>query len=99
MQNGYLQPALPASKPTPAGYFSATWKRGLLDKFRLLFKPPEAAWRINMARNTELNIDINVTKIVKYTCLAGIAIVAVIFIEKAFKEFVKSPCCTKKCTE
>ena len=52
-----------------------------------------------MARNTELNIDINVTKIVKYTCLAGIAIAAVIFIEKAFKEFVKSPCCTKKCTD
>ncbi len=54
---------------------------------------------VNMARNTELNIDINVTKIVKYTCLAGIAIVAVIFIEKAFKEFVKSPYCTKKCTD
>ena len=37
-----------------------------------------------MARNTELNIDINVTKIVKYTCLAGIAIVAVYFYRKGF---------------
>jgi len=51
-----------------------------------------------MARNTELNIDINVTKIVKYACIAGIVIVAVIFTENAFKEFVKSPSCIKKCT-
>lgn len=51
-----------------------------------------------MGKKTELNIDINVTKIVKYACVAGVVIVAVIFIEKAFKEFVKSPCCSNKCT-
>lgn len=48
-----------------------------------------------MGKKTEVNIDINVTKIVKYACVAGIVIVAVIFMEKAFKEFVKSPCCIK----
>ena len=52
-----------------------------------------------MGKKTELSIDVNVTKIVKYACVAGVVIVAVIFIEKAFKEFVKSPCCTKKCTD
>lgn len=48
-----------------------------------------------MGKNTNVDIDINVTKIVKYACVAGVVIVAVIFIEKAFKEFVKSPCCAK----
>lgn len=52
-----------------------------------------------MSRKTDVNIDINVTKIVKYVCIAGIVIVAVIFTEKAFKEFVKSPSCIKKCTD
>ena len=51
-----------------------------------------------MCKKTELNIDINVTKIVKYACVAGGVIVAVINIKKAFKEFVKSPCCASKCT-
>ena len=51
-----------------------------------------------MGKKTELSIDVNVTKIVKYACVAGVVIVAVIFIEKAFKEFVKSPCCDNKCT-
>lgn len=48
-----------------------------------------------MCRNTDVNIDVNVTKIVKYACVAGVVIVTVIFAEKAFKEFVKSPCNTK----
>ena len=41
----------------------------------------------------------NGKSLVRILFVAGIAIVAVIFIEKAFKEFVKSPCCTKKCTD
>lgn len=49
-----------------------------------------------MDRKTQVNIDINVTKIVKYVCIAGVVIVTVVFAEKAFKEFVKSPCCTRK---
>ncbi|MFG6394028.1 MAG: hypothetical protein K1W24_07620 [Lachnospiraceae bacterium] len=49
-----------------------------------------------MDRKTQVNIDINVTKIVKYACIAGVVIVTVVFAEKAFKEFVKSPCCTRK---
>ena len=51
-----------------------------------------------MDKKTNVNIDINVTKIVKYACIAGIVIESVIFTEKAFKEFVKSPSCIKKCT-
>lgn len=51
-----------------------------------------------MDNKTGVNIDINVTKIVKYVCVAGIVIVAVIFAEKAFKEFIKSPSCIKKYT-
>lgn len=49
-----------------------------------------------MDKKAQVSIDINVTKIVKYVCIAGAVIVAVIFTEKAFKEFVKSPCCTRK---
>ncbi len=50
-----------------------------------------------MGKKTELSIDINVTKIVKYACVAGSIIVAVVFAEKALKEFVKSPYCANKC--
>lgn len=64
---------------------------------RILFDLERKGWI--MSRKTDVNIDINVTKIVKYVCIAGIVIVAVIFIEKAFKEFVKSPSCIKKCTD
>lgn len=35
-------------------------------------------------------LEINVTKIVKYVCLAGVAIVAVIFGEKALREYVRA---------
>lgn len=49
-----------------------------------------------MDKETQVNIDVNVTKIVKYVCIAGAVVVALIFTEKAFKEFIKSPCCTRK---
>lgn len=34
-------------------------------------------------------LEINVTKIVKYVCLAGVSIVAVIFGEKALREYMR----------
>ena len=36
------------------------------------------------------NLNINLTKIVKYVCLAGILIVGIIFFEKGFTSFLKS---------
>lgn len=36
------------------------------------------------------NLNINVTKIVKYVCLAGVLIVGIIFFEKGFTSFLKS---------
>ena len=36
-----------------------------------------------------MKLDINVTKIVKYVCTAGIVIVSVIFAEKAYTNYVK----------
>ena len=36
------------------------------------------------------NLNINVTKIVKYVCLAGVLIVGIIFFEKGFTAFIKS---------
>lgn len=35
-------------------------------------------------------LEINVTNIVKYVCLAGISIVAIIFGEKAFEEYLQT---------
>lgn len=35
-------------------------------------------------------LEINVTNIVKYVCLAGISIVAIIFGEKAFEEYIRT---------
>lgn len=35
-----------------------------------------------------VSIDINVTKIVKYVCFSGVAIVAVIFGEKAYAAYI-----------
>lgn len=35
-------------------------------------------------------LEINVTKIVKYVCLAGVSIVAVIFGEKALREYIRT---------
>ena len=35
-----------------------------------------------------MSIDINVTKIVKYVCLSGAAIVAIIFGEKAYATYI-----------
>lgn len=43
-----------------------------------------------MRKETEVCIEVNVTKIVKYVCIAGAVIVASIFGELAFKEFIKS---------
>lgn len=37
-----------------------------------------------------MSIDVNVTKIVKYVCLAGVAILAIIFGEKAYAEYVRA---------
>ncbi|MDO4167634.1 MAG: hypothetical protein Q4D32_09540 [Eubacteriales bacterium] len=34
-------------------------------------------------------LEVNVTKIVKYVCLAGVSIVAVIFGEKALEEYIR----------
>ncbi|MDE6566413.1 MAG: hypothetical protein K2K70_01620 [Lachnospiraceae bacterium] len=34
-------------------------------------------------------LEVNVTKIVKYVCLAGVSIVAVIFGEKAFQAYIR----------
>lgn len=35
-----------------------------------------------------MGIDVNVTKIVRYVCVAGIAIIAIIFGEKAYAEYI-----------
>ncbi len=43
-----------------------------------------------MRKETEVCVEVNVTKIVKYVCIAGAVIVAAIFGELAFKEFIKS---------
>lgn len=40
-------------------------------------------------KGTSLSIDINVTKIVKYVCMTGIIIVACIFGEKAFHDYMQ----------
>lgn len=38
-----------------------------------------------------VKIEVNVTKIVKYVCITGILIVACIFGEKCFRDFVENP--------
>lgn len=35
-------------------------------------------------------LEINVTKIVKYVCLAGVSIVAIIFGQKAYREYIRA---------
>lgn len=35
-----------------------------------------------------MSIDVNVTKIVKYVCLAGTVIVAIVFGEKAYAAYI-----------
>lgn len=35
-----------------------------------------------------VHVEVNVTKIVKYVCLAGVIIVSVIFCEKGYKEYL-----------
>lgn len=35
-------------------------------------------------------LEVNVTNIVKYLCLAGISVVAVIFGEKAFEAYIRN---------
>lgn len=52
-----------------------------------------AEMRLIMKKETGVNIDINVTKIVKYVCFAGVIIVTIVFLEKGFKEFMKNPFC------
>ncbi len=37
-----------------------------------------------------MSLELNITKIVKYVCLAGISIVAIIFGEKAFAEYIRT---------
>ncbi len=46
-----------------------------------------------MKRETDVCVEVNVTKIVKYVCIAGALIVAAIFGELAFKDYVKSKNC------
>lgn len=41
-----------------------------------------------MEKGTRVNVEINVTKIVKYVCLAGVAIVAAIFSHKSYTAFL-----------
>lgn len=43
-----------------------------------------------MKRETNVCVEVNVTKIAEYVCIAGAIIVAAIFGEFAFKEFVKN---------
>jgi len=43
-----------------------------------------------MDKETGLTIEINVTKIVKYVCIAGMVIVTVIFGGNAFKAYINS---------
>lgn len=43
-----------------------------------------------MKRETEVCVEVNVTKIVKYVCIAGAVIVTAIFGELAFKDYIKS---------
>lgn len=35
-------------------------------------------------------LEVNVTKIVKYVCLAGVSIVAIIFGQKAYREYIRA---------
>lgn len=46
-----------------------------------------------MGNKSENPLNINVTKIVKYVCLAGVLIVAIIFGERAYTAHV----CSKEC--
>lgn len=41
-----------------------------------------------MEKGTRVNIEINVTKIVKYLCMAGVAIVASIFSHKSYSAYL-----------
>ena len=41
-----------------------------------------------MEKGTRVNVDVNVTKIVKYVCLAGVAIVFAIFSHKSYTSFL-----------
>ena len=41
-----------------------------------------------MEKGTRVNVEINVTKIVKYVCLAGVAIVEAIFSHKSYTAFL-----------
>ena len=41
-----------------------------------------------MEKGTRVNVDVNVTKIVKYVCLAGVAIVFAIFSHKSYTAFL-----------
>ena len=41
-----------------------------------------------MEKGTRVNVDVNVTKIVKYVCLAGAAIVFAIFSHKSYTAFL-----------
>ncbi len=43
-----------------------------------------------MQKENKNPLNINVTKIVKYVCLAGVVIVGIIFSEKGYAEFVRS---------
>lgn len=43
-----------------------------------------------MRRETDMCVEVNVTKIVKYVCTAVAVIVTAIFSELAFKEYIRS---------
>ena len=35
-------------------------------------------------------LEVNVTKIVKYVCMAGVSIVAIIFGQRAYREYIRA---------
>ena len=43
-----------------------------------------------MGDSKSCNLNINVTKIVKYVCIAGALIIAIIFGERGYAEYIRS---------
>ncbi len=44
----------------------------------------------SMKKANNVCIDINVTKIVKYVCLAGVVIVSIVFGERGYERFLRA---------